>query len=128
MSGRIKCPFGKDGCVLSPETGRDAPSHSLQSWIPQETSSRRYRSRRTTDTNVTIFLRSEIERFHTLDDLPSRSLFEEFALSYDRLCPCALQYRDFDHDCDPGRDRNEGNKRKASENGPDRASKFLLDL
>lgn len=52
VSGRIKCPFGKDGCVLSPETGRDAPSHSLQSCIPQETSSRRYRSRRTTSTTL----------------------------------------------------------------------------
>ena len=61
--------------------------------------------------NVTIS-RSEIERFHTLDNLPSRSLFEEFALSYDRLCPCAFQYRDFDHDSDPGRDGMKATREK----------------
>jgi hypothetical protein len=48
--------------------------------------------------NVTMLPGSEIEGLHTLDNLPSRRLFEEFALSYDRLCPCAFQYRDFDHD------------------------------
>ena len=95
-----------------------------------------FRKRRRREDTVREELRTPVlrypfevkSRFHTLDNPPSRSLFEEFALSYDRLCPRAFQYRDFDHDCDPGRDRDEGNKRKASENGPDRASNFLLDL
>ena len=56
VSGRTKCPFEKAEWSTDPEDGRVGldtaiepcdDEHSLQLWIPQPTSSRKYRSRRT---------------------------------------------------------------------------------